>query len=493
MAQTDQATVRREFLSESQMKWVVATLLLYFGIRLVYFATNIAPFLPPDEVTHLQVSRVFSKVLLLPSNSPETYEHGLVTNIPWLYYWIMGKLLCLNFFGTPDLMFLRLCNVPLAFGSVCFLWRTMGLLTGDRVTRVLLLVAITNTLKFSFLSAAVSYDNLVNLLAVMAIYYLLAFFKERSGDSLALSLACQLAGCLAKSSFLPLFLILNLVLLVHEAGNLRFLPRAFPEWLKGSGWRGKTVLLVAGLGLAFNLQLYGGNLLRYGHLEPEMQKVVGFEAAMQNRIQARNMIFNLFKEGRVSKEKALEMSVRVPPSDRADIITWIQTWDDFRSGKGQKLMAPWEYGMWWFFNMISTVYGIKAYRYMPDNGPMMYVFAGLLLCSLVAFLARWRPGRDNAAITASLAVTACFYVFFILRFVNYSTYLDTRVFGVTLTGRYLLPVIGAIYVVSGYYLMGLFRNGYARAAFAVAVAVLFLASDFPFFMYHATPEWFVAG
>src|ERR1035437_8987005 len=204
------------FPSPRRFKWIVITLLVYFGVRLLFFATNISPYVPPDEVTHFGVCRIFSKVFLLPGNSPETYQYGLVTNIPWLYYWIMGKLLFFNFFGISDLVFLRLLNIPLAFGTIYYTWRLLRLLTDDRLTQLLLIVAMTNTMMFSFLSASVSYDNLTNLLAAMSVFYLFAFFKERSGVMLLISYLCQLAGCLTKITIFPLILILNIAQIGRE-------------------------------------------------------------------------------------------------------------------------------------------------------------------------------------------------------------------------------------------------------------------------------------
>lgn len=130
----------KEFPSSRQLKWILAFLCLYFGLRLLFFALFISPYIPPDEVTHLGLAKIFSKVLLLPENSVETYQYGLVTNISWLYYWVMGKLLPLNVFGISDLLFLRLFNVLFAFGTVFFSWRLLRLLTDDRLTQLLLVV-----------------------------------------------------------------------------------------------------------------------------------------------------------------------------------------------------------------------------------------------------------------------------------------------------------------------------------------------------------------
>lgn len=172
-----------------------------FRVAADFFALTVAPDVSPDEVTHFGIAKIYSEVFFLPENSPRSYEYGLVTNIPYLYYWTMGKLLAVNIFGFPDLIFLRFLNIPFAFATVCFALCIMRFLTDDLLTQILLVIVMTNTLMFSFLSAFVSYDNLTNLLAVMAVYYLLAFFKDRSVNMLLASFLCQLAGCLTKINF----------------------------------------------------------------------------------------------------------------------------------------------------------------------------------------------------------------------------------------------------------------------------------------------------
>ncbi len=59
-----------------------------------------------------------------------------------------------------------------------------------------------------------------------------------------------------------------------------------------------------------------------------------------------------------------------------------------------------------------------------------------------------------------------------------------------LQGRYVFPVMGAFYVCFSYYLMRLFRRDSFRLGLAIAAAFVFVASDFPFFLYHATRNWF---
>ncbi|MDR3580392.1 MAG: hypothetical protein P4L44_10555 [Oryzomonas sp.] len=480
----------RAFPSRRFFNWAVIILLGYFGLQLLFFAISIAPFVPPDEATHFGCCTIFSKEFFLPDNSPESYQYGLITNIPWLYYWSMGKLLHVNFFGIPDLLFLRLLNIPLAFGTVFYVCRTLRLLTDDRLSRLLLLVAMTNTLMFSFLSAAVSYDNLANLLAAMAVYYLLAFFKNRSGSLLAFSLLCQLAGGLTKSSFLPLVLVLNVLLCLHEVGNIRELPAELLSWFHGAGRRGLWLLFAILVGTGLNIQLYAGNYLSYGSLAPEIADVLPMKAAMQNRLAAREIIFRLFKNGQVTKEQALAMTGQISnTSDREDTAILIEN-HDYVMNSGVRMFGLPAYSKLWGYNIMLTVFGIKCHEgLLYDDVRVIVPFVGLFLLSALGFMRRWRPGREGW-LPPCMAVIGAFYALFLLYFVCYKAYLYYEQPGIALQGRYIFPVIGPIYVLAICYLMRLFSNRYVRLSVAVATALMFMAANIPLFFSHVTPQWF---
>ncbi len=74
--------------------------------------------------------------------------------------------------------------------------------------------------------------------------------------------------------------------------------------------------------------------------------------------------------------------------------------------------------------------------------------------------------------------------------VNYDTYLDYGEPSLTLYGRYLFIVMAPAYVLMCHYLLQLFRAGNIRFTLALATALLFIAYDFPWFLIHATPEWY---
>ena len=488
-AHNDACAENDAFLSASLLKWATLLLMSYFGVRLVFFAVAISPFVPPDEVTHAGLCHVFSKAALFPDNSPASYEFGLVTNIPWLYYWLMGKLLLLNFFKIPELVFLRLLNIPLAFGTLFFARRTLLLLTRDRLAQLLLLAVITNTAMFSLLSASVSSDNLTNLLAAASIYFLFAFFKERSGDLLAASILCQLAGCLTKITFLPLALALNVLLCAYEFPRVRSLPAGLLGYFRTSTVKRSLLLLTMLLGLGMNLDLHARNYLRFGTLSPSMSDLFPARIATQYRIAARETIFREYSEGRISYMDALVMAGEIAhPGDKADTFYLLMNYENLKRNP-QLWLGPLPYAKLWLESMMASVFGIKGHIPMFKDARALLPVGLLLALSLAGFLVRWRP-RGSGWLAPCLAALVVFYAGFLFYKINYPSYLNYGAPGITLQGRYLFPVIAPFYALFCHYLLQLFRAQQGRIALALATALLFIAYDFPWFLTHATSEWY---
>ena len=98
---------------------------LYFVSRVLFLALTIDPFVPPDEVTHVGRVESFSNSFAPPASSDATYQYGLVTNTPPLYYWTLGQLLRFKPFAVPDLVYLRIINVVLSTATVVYAYRWM--------------------------------------------------------------------------------------------------------------------------------------------------------------------------------------------------------------------------------------------------------------------------------------------------------------------------------------------------------------------------------
>jgi hypothetical protein len=485
---TPQNTNQDRFLPSPFMNWSLTILLAYFGARLLFFALTINPFVPPDEITHAGLSNIFSKTFLFPTNSPETWQFGLVTNTPWLYYWTMGKLLHLNIFGLSDLVFLRLFNIPFAFGTIWYVVRLFRLLSDNRLALLLLVAMMTNTAMFSLLSASVSYDNMTNMLAAMAIYFQFAFYRQRAGGLLVASLLCQLAGCLTKITFLPLVLVLNVLLLTCEWRQLPGLPAAAWRYFRLSPRRiGLGVMLLVAVGL--NLQLYAGNYLHFGTLNPGMSEVLSQKAAMEHRLDARGIIFNQYKDGKISYMDALILTGEMNhPGDKADTFYLLMNYENLKKNP-QLWLGPLAYIKVWFENMVATIFGIKSHLIMVKDWRYLTPLHAIMSLSLLGFIVRWRP-HESGWLPPGLAAVAAFYAGYLLYEVNYPSYLNYGAPALTVYGRYLFPIIGVCYSLSVYYILALFRSEQIRIALALSMAVLFIAYDFPWFLMHATPEWF---
>ena len=89
-----------------------------------------------------------------------------------------------------------------------------------------------------------------------------------------------------------------------------------------------------------------------------------------------------------------------------------------------------------------------------------------------------------------MAVVAVSYAGVLIYEVNYDSYLNYGEPSLTVYGRYLFIVMTPVYALLCHYLLCLFRSELIRNALALATALLFISYDFPWFLMHATPEWF---
>ena len=113
----------------------------------------------------------------------------------------------------------------------------------------------------------------------------------------------------------------------------------------------------------------------------------------------------------------------------------------------------------------------------------------VMILSLVGFIVRWRP-RESGWAPLSLATVAVCYSGFLMYKVNYDMYLDYGEPSLTVYGRYLFIVMAPVYVLLCHYLLQLFRANIIRFTLALATSLLFISYDFPWFLVHATPDWY---
>ena len=458
---------------------LVLALSLYFVARGVFFALAIGPYIPPDELTHFSKVEVFAQSLLLPDNSEDTYRHGLVTNIPPLYYWLFGRLLHLNVFGLSPLVYLILINVAVSCATVFYAYRWVAIFSTRTPVRILFLALLTNIPMFTFLSGSLSYDNLANLCAAAALFQLSQYTLRPTRGAAVKLLLWLAAGCLTKSTILPLAALVVVVAVYSMRGRFKLALRSFVRPPEGSGvWWGVAAL---GLLLAFNLALWGGNWLRHGQLAPALLRVVGFENAKENPAFVRDYIFE------TERKRPGASKQRLAGEDAGGLA---QQWlSQAANAQGSQLKSPLAYALYWVRRMLETSLGIAAHLQMPKTstpalGPYVLVFAiagVLFVSSCVAGQSREKDLHALFLFTA--------YALVLLWLVNYPKYLATGREEIAVQGRYLFPVLAPLLGLVCHSLVAHVSEWIGRSL-AVAAAVVFVLGDFPYFLLRADSAWF---
>jgi hypothetical protein len=244
------------------------------------------------------------------------------------------------------------------------------------------------------------------------------------------------------------------------------------------------------LGLVLNIQLYGGNYVRYQTLEPETYNVFPLEHAMEYRLAARDYIFTSFRKGHITIDQATDMAGQIDhQGDREATISLVQNYAQLQRF-GYKPIGPFFYTAIWIRNMMESTFGIKAHLGIANSGLSFIPLAFILLLGFIAFLVKWRP-NDADKLPLHMLVIAVFYCFILAYKINYPAYLEYRDVVITVAGRYMFPVAGPILALFCYYLLKLFKDRKTKMVILGACVLTFIVCDFPFFLSKATSDWFI--
>jgi len=479
----------KKYFQENPANVLIYIAFGYFLFRLFFFASHISHYAPPDETTRFALCQVFSKTSFLPQNSEETYSLGLVTHIPYLYYFLMGKCLKLNLFPVSDLVFLRFINCLLSFGTVVYGYKWIRLVTPNRICHLLFVVLITNTAMFSFLGAAVSYDNMVNFFAATALYYLHIFFKNTDTSSFLLFAISVLGGALTKKTYLPLMLAYFGILIFRQRKQLNDVSNTVIKALHSLRLGQIALLGIALILLALNVNLYLGNLIRFGKIIPSITKVLTEEQSMQYRLYARGRIVSLYKSGRLTYDEAVEKAKEIQhPGDSVGALYLLEI-AKANASNPDPPMGRIKYSGLWLMHMLYRLNIISGHLPLLKN---LYYFVGYLLIfifSFCLFIKNWKLSITSGSILDAFFL-CCFYTIILMQFVNYPIYTHYRSIYLALQARYFFPVIVPFYGIISYFLINTFKKPVQIVIFLLT-AIFFIWGDFPYFLLNATSQWFI--
>lgn len=465
----------------------IGVALVYFALKAFYFCFRIRPGLFPDETTHLGIAKLFSQSFFPPADSVESFHLGLITHVPNLYYILMGKLLAINGFGVSELLLLRVANALLAILGVLLAWRLIRLLSPDSFVRVVFIILLTNTLMFTFISAGVSYDNLVNLLSVASLYYLCRYIQRNRVDDLLLFLIFTSAGTLTKTTFLPYAFALLMMLFLARWRSLGAAAGKVATHFATPSVKKVASAAVLVLLVVLNVKLYPVNWVRFGHLVPETAQVLRMDQAMKNRIFARNRIVRLYNEGEIMLEQAQAMASGIAhPGDRADTLYSLSVAASNKRSprpRADRLI----YAFPWTASMLQRTYGVAAHKVMQKAGYGLSIYIAIYLLFAGALIRRFRRD-DLQGFAGYLILVSAFYALVIMQLVNYEAYKATGVMGIGLQGRYLFPILAPFYALVSFYLVGSFHKPWKWVAGAV-LSIAYILGELPWFLQRVSDDW----
>ncbi|MBF0360801.1 MAG: glycosyltransferase family 39 protein [Oligoflexia bacterium] len=429
--------------------------LLYHAIKLRYLG------IIPDEVEHYaHIQLYINNLTLFLQDGPQTYPFGPVRTTPFLYYYLMGGCLKLNsLINLNPILFLRIINVIIAIIKFHYIYLLTKEIVSSKIIQLTIMMVATNILMYVALSAGITYDNLVNCLAVCSFYYLLRFLKGESGErlfNLAIFILLSLIGNLTKVTYPPLFLMqLILLLPFYKTMPQKVPPRKVPADL----FRPKWLLTISSLVffLVLNCTLYGRNLILYGSLEPSCPQVIN------------EKICSNYSSSYV-RDADLQKNVNLNPHKLPITLNF---WNFFAKYVEENLGS---------ILAIHTYQSIfKHYKDLYKENTLMIL--ALLMLFLVNFKRCFYNYSFNVLFFSALAYLLLLFTH------NYLTYQKFHVFGIALQGRYTFPVIINIVIVLTYGGMtGLHR--YLKWPLFLFVSYVFIRGNFYYFKKFADSLWF---
>lgn len=384
-------------------------LFLWFVTQATYFALNLKVGVPPDELFHTYVSSFYKEAPgFTVEDSEKTYPYGSMTTFPYLYHLAMGKLSWLNVFPIDDEIFLRFFSVFFAVSTLYFALLIMRELNLDPTVKILCLAVITNIPMFIFVSSAVTYDTITNLISCLLLLNLIKYIKYKRRQNFLYIVLYLLVGSITKVTFLPFYLIFTLILVFTfkscflEVWKKMWFPTTFGD---------KALIFIILIFFVLNVDLYGKNLIKHGRLIPNFDSTVDKEKAYINYAQYR------------------------------------RDQDLLKTASERELWGIGKFTRHYVGRIGTSVLGILAHQsyqradreiklYQKATIPFL-IGAALFMWHLVINIKVFKNVKLEYLAFISVGV-----LYFIILFVdNYLAYRTMRLFGYSLQGRYLFPVV----------------------------------------------------
>jgi len=391
-------------------KILLAITIIYFIIFGIFMAYTSGQ---PDQAPHRYYSIRFTETWGIPKDDPDSPY--VITGQPYLAYWLNGAVFKIHKMLFPNSQIRldqlwRFVSVSLSSFTVLYIYKLASKVSGNPYAGVLAAFFLSNTLMFVFISGGISYDNLMNLAGMAAIYHLISLYKKE--DFLrhtALMGIWVVVGALSKEQFLLMTLIIFLVWVFFVIRNFRNIRLNFNRTNKLL----TSILFVA---IVLFIGLYGINFTRYSTTTPSCLQIKG--------------------EG--------HCGTYVYRQEFYNQISYPGLW--FNRDKFQN---PINYAFdFWFMLMIQSTWGIFSHNtFIPKLATALHSI--LILWSFICLARYWKIKDIAANVLIYILLVFVGYVFLW----NYKLDIEYNFHHYGVTGRYLFPSIGAFFTLMVYYFL----------------------------------------
>jgi len=388
----------------------------------------------PDQSPHAYYSRRYSETWGIPEEDPNSSR--VITGQPFLYYWINGAVQKIINLIVPDnqirdIIIWRSLSLFLSMFTVLFCFKLASIVSENPYAGVLAAFFLSNTMMFAFISGGISYDNLMNLASMAAIYHLVCVYKKKDFlDHTLLTGIWVVVGALSKEQFLLMTLIIFLIWLFFVIRNFRDLRLHFNQ----------SNIILSGifiLALGFFIGLYGVNLIRYGSPTPTCHQIK-------------------------TEDICVAFDYRMDFYSKIEYPwLWLRR-DEFHNNP---IIYAFDF---WIPKMIESTWGILSHiSFFSKLSSALH--SVLILWGFFCLSRYWRFKDRVANVLIIILVSFVGYMFVF----NYKHDIEFQFQHYAVAGRYLFPSIGAFFALMTYYFLKIRSNIIKQTTIILAIIISF--------------------
>lgn len=394
-----------------------------------FFSFAIAKFIPADEVYHYGLSQYFSQQQLVAGpfvsdQSEASFYLGDIERDPsTLYHYLMGFILRVSEGVVQDenilIFILRIINVLFGALALFVFFKIARQLTTSRTAGNFSVFGLALTGMFIWSASAVSYDTLAILFFFLFLYCVVNIVKHQKYDYYLYALLTGLATGITKYTFIPTILIgiIAAATVSLKKQTPQQIVQKFTKQIKKSNILTITLAFLGTVLLSvwvFNIHLM--NLIEYRSIDPKCDQVHEFRLCLKNSVFERDYIQKTGYEKQKKNNINGEQIIRYDPLGFTGL---------------------------WLEDMYTRLYFFFGHKTMKFPDEARLVFGSIVVMSLLLIGFKRRPIlRDESK--QVVAIISLSYIF-ILYIYNLNTWISLGA-KFAYQGRYLLPVIGFIYL-----------------------------------------------